>query len=177
MNTNTKKYEKIIRKLAGDCLSKDNKTTYYMEHVNAVNKECQCFVHRSGYYMVCLYNKVEYDLQYSTETQQYPVNRIIPADLFDMKAPTFSLKEKTVESVHKEAKAKMTNKDKAPLCKIGEAYFNTDLLRQVVRVLGDSKIIVLGQVKTAFLISEIGIGVLYPIRVKGTSKDRAVEIA
>lgn len=71
----------------------------------------------------------------------------------------------------------MHSKSEAPLCKIGAAYFNTNLLKQVISVLGDSKIIVPGQVKVAYLISELGVGVLCPMRVKEELKDRAVEMA
>ena len=179
MNTNTKKYEKAIKSLAARCWDKSDKTTYTMQHIKAVGKECQCFVHSDGYYGVCLYEKHEYDLPYSTEVNKPPLNVIIPERLMNMEAttPTFFLKEKGVEAVHKEAKSMMHSKSEAPLCKIGEAYFNTNLLKQVISVLGDSKIIVPGQVKVAYLISELGVGVLCPIRVKAEWKDRAVEMA
>ena len=71
----------------------------------------------------------------------------------------------------------MHSKSEAPLCKIGEAYFNTNLLRQVVGVLGDSKIIIPGQIKVAYLISEFGVGAICPIRVQEQWKERAVEMA
>ena len=141
MNTNTKKYEKSIKSLAAHCWDKSNKTTYTMQHIKAVDKECQCFVHSNGYYAACLYEKHEYDLPYSTEGSKPPLNVIIPENLMNMEAttPTFFLKEKGVEAVHKEAKSMMHSKSEAPLCKIGEAYFNTNLLKQVISVLGDSK--------------------------------------
>lgn len=91
--------------------------------------------------------------------------------------PTFFLKAEGVDAVHKEAKRRINSKSEAPLCKIGETYFNTYLLRQVMSVLGDSKIIVPGQIKVAYLISELGIGLLCPVRVKAERKDKAVEIA
>lgn len=179
MNTNTKKHERAIKSLAAHCWDKSNKTTYTMQHIKAVDKECQCFVHSNGYYAACLYEKHEYDLPYSTEGSKPPLNVIIPENLMNMEAntPTFFLKVKGVEAVHKEAKSMMSSKSEAPLCKIGEAYFNTNLLRQVMSVLGDSKIIVPGQVKVAYLISELGVGVLCPIRVQEQWKNRAVEMA
>lgn len=179
MNTNTKKHERAIKSLAAHCWDKSNKTTYTMQHIKAVDKECQCFVHSNNYYAACLYEKHEYDLPYSTEGSKPPLNVIIPENLMNMEAttPTFFLKEKGVEAVHKEAKSMMHSKSGAPLCKIGEAYFNTNLLKQVISVLGDSKIIVPGQVKVAYLISELGVGVLCPIRVQEQWKNRAVEMA
>lgn len=96
MNTNTKKYEKAIKSLAAHCWDKSNKTTYTMQHIKAVDKECQCFVHSNGYYAACLYEKHEYDLPYSTEGNKPPLNVIIPENLMNMEAttPTFFLKEK-----------------------------------------------------------------------------------
>ncbi len=178
-NTNTKKYEKAIKSLASRCWDKSNKTTYTMQNIKAVDRECQCFVHSSGYYAVCLYDKHEYDLPYSKETNNANMNVIIPEDLLSMESttPTFFLKETGVESVHKEAKSMVKDTIAAPLCKIGEAYFNTNLLRQVISVLGDSKIIVPGQVKVAYLIGELGIGALCPIRVQQEQKSRAIEMA
>lgn len=179
MNTNTNKYEKTIKSLAAHCWDKNDKTTYTMQNIKAVDKECQCFVHSNGYYAVCLYEKHEYDLPYSTEVNKPPLNVIIPERLMSMEAttPTCFLKVKEVETVHKAAKSMMHSKSEAPLCKIGEAYFNTYLLRQVMSVLGDSKIIVPGQIKVAYLISELGVGALCPMRVKEELKDRAVEMA
>lgn len=179
MNTNTKKHERAIKSLAAHCWDKSNKTTYTMQHIKAVDKECQCFVRSNGYYAACLYEKHEYDLPYSTEVNKPPLNVIIPERLMSMEAntPTFFLKVKGVETVHKAAKLIANDKKCAPLCKIGEAYFNTYLLRQVMSVLGDSKIIVPGQVKVAYLISELGVGVLCPIRVQEQWKNRAVEMA
>lgn len=177
MNTNTKKYERAIKSLAAHCWK--DKTTYTMQIIKAVDKECQCFVHSNGYYAACLYKKHEYDLPYSTEANKPPLNVIIPEKLMSMEAntPTFFLKVKGVDAVHKEAKSMMSSKSEAPLCKIGEAYFNTNLLRQVLSVLGDSKIIVPGQIKVAYLISEFGVGILCPMRVKSELKERAIEIA